>query len=89
MDTWTCLLLCHPATKTSPTAPSNETARGLLESEFSGTARERHLENIGIMRRVGYSKFHDSCKELSQEEIFLRQKVYNLYSGPGTPLNNP
>jgi hypothetical protein len=35
------------------------------------------------MRLVGYKRFYESCKELSQEEILLRQKVYNLYSGPG------
>lgn len=89
MDTWTCLLLCDPATKPRTISPSHENARSLSEREFSGTAGERHLENIGIMRRVGYSKFYDSCTELSQEEILLRQKVYNLYSGPGNPLNNP
>jgi hypothetical protein len=89
MDTWTCLLLCHPAIKPPIVSPASNEEGGYFAGEFSGTAGERHLENIRIMRRVGYAKFYDSCKDLSQEEVLLRQKVYNLYSGPGTPSTLP
>jgi hypothetical protein len=93
MDTWTCLLLCHPETKlprpsqkltSSPHAPRERHAS--LVDSFKGLGvGERHLENIKKMRWIGYKRFYDSCKELSQEEIMLRQKVYNLYCGPGIP----
>jgi len=91
MDTWTCLLLCHPTTK----PPASSTKPGHAKGTLQGDARkevtvgERHLENMNTMRRVGYKRFQEAYKELSQEELLLRQKVYNLYSGPGNPIHSP
>jgi hypothetical protein len=52
---------------------------------FEGSVAERHVENLKIMRSVGGRRYVEGCKELSAEEILLRQTVYNLYSGPGMP----
>ena len=52
--------------------------------EFKGTVAERHVENLKIIRAIGAKKYMEACRDLTPEEILLRQKVYNFYSGPGT-----
>jgi len=50
---------------------------------FGGTVAERHVENIISMRVLGMKRFVAGCREISDEESLLRQKVYNWFSGPG------
>ena len=86
MDTWTALLLCHSSTKMDQKQqvlclPSE--SRPSQKLPFHGSIAERHLENLKIMRSIGALKFAEACHDLSPEEISGRQKVYNLYCGPG------
>ena len=53
-----------------------------LES-FEGRVAERHVENIKSIRSIGMKRYIEACHTLSAEEILLRQKVYNLFIGPG------
>jgi hypothetical protein len=56
---------------------------------FASAVAERHVENLKIMRIIGGRKYADACRELTSEEILLRQKVYNFFNGPGTsPCRN-
>jgi hypothetical protein len=50
---------------------------------FTGHVAERHVENLKIMRVIGGRKYREACRELNSDEILLRQKVYNFFSGPG------
>jgi hypothetical protein len=54
--------------------------------DFKGTVAERHVENLKIMRTIGARKYFEACRDLTPEETLLRQKVYNLYRGPGLAL---
>jgi len=86
MDTWTVILLCHPNTKMDNGQKieftSSRERLPRLQS-FKGSVAERHIENLKIMRIFGSKSYAEACGELTLEEIRLRQKVYNLYCGPG------
>jgi len=89
MDTWSALLLCHSSTRMSPNkqvafAPGTQAPPYLLL--FEESLAERHVENLKIMRTAGAKRYIEACRELTPEETLLRQKVYNLYCGPGNTL---
>jgi len=86
MDTWSALLLRHENT----TMDLRQNLMFIwrtgvpptLES-FQGRVAERHVENIKSIRSIGMKRYIEACHTLSAEEILLRQKVYNLFIGPG------
>ena len=89
MDTWSALVLCHENTKMTRVQPitfclGRDRPPSLLT--FEKSVAERHVENLKIMRNVGAKGYAEACRELTTEETFLRQKVYNYYNGPGTPF---
>jgi hypothetical protein len=86
MDTLSALLLSHPSTKMDPShVPKFTRWDGSPPTllNFRGTVAERHVENIKSMRSLGMKRFAQGCRELSEEESLLRQKVYNWFNGPG------
>ena len=86
MDTWSALLLRHENTAMDPRQKLRfiwgTDGPPTLES-FEGLVAERHVENIKSMRSIGIKKYTEACHTLSAEEILLRQKIYNLFVGPG------
>ena len=89
MNTWTVLLVSHPFTKMTKTQRISFTSfrdGPPRLTSFNGSIAERHLENLKIMRAIGIKKYAEACVELTSEEIMLRQKIYNLYCGPGSAL---
>ena len=68
-------------TKRIAFSSSIESPSCLLSS--NGSIAERHAENLKTMRTIGAKKYIQACRDLSAEETHLRQKIYNLYNGPG------
>jgi hypothetical protein len=91
MDTWSALILCHaqmkmPAAQHVAFSLGGDRPPYILS--FSGSIAERHVENLKVMRVVGGRRYRDACRDLTPDEVLLRQKVYNFFSGPGITLRS-